>query len=281
MIKAIKREIEQFAKRIDTETEKLISKKNANASKYLPQIAEEMNAKADEQYKTITAPIRDRAKVIVERIIVRGESYISHSVTIVETEALNELRALKDIELDKVEFEILQMKNRGKYWPLRLLADMYQKKENTVDSILHDFDVKRPDSTAYGVLFQELRESTQRFIANYDGGLPMGSTHADAVWFTTLLHGDYLEKLEEQINAINPAYFITAYPMVTNTDAEKKKLNELFGDKPRAVVMDAIKTMYQNKRLEEDSELFGILSRSEWKNYLRELMTADGLSVHF
>ncbi len=281
MIKAIKREIEQFAKKIDTETEKLISKKNANASKYLPQIAEEMNAKADEQYKTITAPIRERAKVIVERIIVRGESYISHSVTIVETEALNELRALKGIELDKVEFEILQMKNRGKYWPLRLLADMYQKKENTVDSILHDFDVKRPDSTAYGALFQELRESTQRFIANYDGGLPMGSTNTDAVWFTTLLQGDYFEKLEEQINAINPAYFITAYPMVTNTDAEKKKLEELFGDKTRAVVMDAIKTMYKNKRLEEDSELFGILSRSEWKNYLRELMTADGLPVHF
>lgn len=281
MIKAIKREIEQFAKKIDTETEKLISKKNANVSKYLPQIAEEMNAKADEQYKTITAPIRDRAKVIVEGIIVRGESYISHSVTIVEIEALNELGALKGIELDKVEFEILQMKNRGKYWPLRFLADMYQKKENTAESILHDFDIKRPDSTAYGVLFQELRESTQRFIANYDGGLPMGSTNTDAVWFTTLLQGDYFEKLEEQINAINPAYFITAYPMVTNTDAEKKKLEELFGGKTRAVVMDAIKTMYKNKRLEEGSELFGILSRSEWKNYLRELMTADGLPVHF
>ena len=109
----------------------------------------------------------------------------------------------------------------------------------------------------------------------------MGSTHADAVWFTTLLQGDYFEKLEEQINAINPAYFITADPMVTNTDAEKKKLEELFGGKTRAVVMDAIKTMYKNKRLEEGSELFGILSRSEWKNYLRELMTADGLPVHF
>lgn len=281
MIRTIKREVERFAKKIDVEKDKLISIKNKNYSKYLPQVANEKNAEAEEQYKIITDPIRQRAKITVNDIIVRAENYISHSVAVVDVDALNELRALKGIELDNVEFETLQMNYRGKYWPLRILSDMYQKKEITAESILHNHEIKRPDPTAYNELFQELRITTERFIENYDNNLIMGSVNPEDVWFETLLRGDYFEKLEERINAINPAYFNAEYPVITNTDEEKERLEELFGGKSKAVILETIKSLYKNKRLEEDTELFGIVSRSKYKIYLRELMLADGLPVYF
>jgi len=197
-----------------------------NSAKYLPQVANVENEKVDEAFKESIAPIKEKAFKDVMDVLNVSRAYIRVRIQDIDTEALAEINALKDIDLSESEINALRVKYLGNYWGLKALWEKAESKtgEIAADS-LHNAISFKPEPDKYFLIFDEIEQEIKKFFASFVGHIAMTSTDADAVHSYMLLNGNWFNEMADRLD-FNPDFFTDFAPVYGLTKEEQSRIKE-------------------------------------------------------
>lgn len=220
-IHAILKEYAEKYNSAATERDRL---KADNSAKFLPQVASVENEKVDEAFKESIAPIKEKAFNDALDVLRVARAYIKIRVQDIDTEALAEINALKDIALTESEIDVLRRKYQGNYWGLKALWEKAESRtgETAADN-LHNATSFKPEPDKYFVIFDEIEQEIKKFFASFIGHIAMTSTDADAVHSYMLLNGNWFNEIADRLD-FNPDFFTDFAPIYGLTREEQKKI---------------------------------------------------------
>lgn len=196
-----------------------------NSAKYLPQVASVENEKVNEAFKESITPIKEKAFKDAMDVLNVSRAYIRVRIQDIDTEALAEINALKDIELSESEISALKIKYMGNYWGLKALWEKAESKTGDIaaDS-LHNTTSFKPEPDKYFIIFDEIEQEIKKFFASFVGHIAMTSTDADAVHSYMLLNGNWFNEMADRLD-FNPDFFTDFAPIYGLTKEEQSRIN--------------------------------------------------------
>lgn len=195
-----------------------------NSAKFLPQVASVENEKVDEAFNESIAPIKEKAFKDAMDVLNVSRAYIRVRIQDIDTEALAEINALKDIDLSESEIMALRRKYHGNYWGLKALWEKAESRtgETAADNLRNSNPFK-PEPDKYFVIFDEIEQEIKKFFASFIGHIAMTSTDADAVHSYMLLNGNWFNEIADRLD-FNPDFFTDFAPIYGLTREEQKKI---------------------------------------------------------
>lgn len=198
--------------------------KAENSARLLPQIATVENEKVDEAFNNSIAPIKEKALKDTLDVLRVARLYIRVRIQDIDTEALAEINALKDIDLSDSEIEALRVKYQGNYWGLKALWEKAESKTGEVAADnLHNAAYFKPEPDKYFIIFDEIEQEIKKFFASYTGSTAMTSTNAEAIHSYMLLNGNWFNDIANRLD-FNPDFFTDFAPIYGLTRDEQKKI---------------------------------------------------------